>query len=114
MTVGDKLTISVIVPAYNAAHYLEKSLPPLLAMRERGEILEVIVVDDCSPDPTNIATAERLGATVVRMPVNGGPGAARNHAAKIAGGDILWLVDADVVAHEDAARVLRTAFGGEK
>lgn len=103
-------TISVIMPAYNAAHYLEKSLPPLIAMRERGEIAEVLVVDDCSPDPTNVATAEKLGATVVRMPQNGGPGAARNHAAKQAVGDILWLIDADVVAHDDSARLVRLSF----
>lgn len=102
--------ISVIMPAYNAAHYLELSLPPLIAMRERGEIVEVLVVDDCSPDPSNIATAQRLGATVIRMAKNGGPGAARNFAATGAKGDILWLVDADVVAHDDAAKILLKSF----
>ena len=109
----DKLTISIIVPAYNAAHYLEFSLPPLIAMRDRGEVEEVLVVDDCSPDPSNIETAERLGATVIRMTKNGGPGAARNYAAKLAKGDVLWLVDADVVAHDDAAMVLRRSFVGD-
>lgn len=111
---GGALTISVIMPAYNAAHYLESSLPPLIEMRNRNDILEVLVVDDCSPDPSNVETAERLGATVIKMPENGGPGAARNHAAKIAKGEVLWLVDADVVVHEDGARVLREAFSGEK
>lgn len=104
------LKISVIMPAYNAAHYLELSLPPLIAMRDRGEIAEVLVVDDCSPQASNIATAERLGATVIRMAKNGGPGAARNFAAASAKGDILWLVDADVVAHDDAARILLNSF----
>lgn len=107
------LKISVIMPAYNAAHYLERSLPPLIEMRARGELEEVLVVDDCSPDPSNIAAAGRLGATVIRMPKNGGPGAARNHAASIAKGDILWLVDADVVAHDNAAGILRSAFENE-
>lgn len=103
-------TISIIVPAYNAAHYLEVSLPPLIRMRDRSDILEVIVVDDCSPDPSNVATAERLGATVIKMPKNGGPGAARNLAARTARGDILWLVDADVVAHENGGSLIREAF----
>ncbi len=107
---ADAPSISVIVPAYNAAHYLERSLPPLIAMRDRGDIIEVLVVDDCSPDPSNIAAAERLGATVIRMARNGGPGAARNYAATLAKGDILWLVDADVVAHENGAAVLKRAF----
>lgn len=115
VTNRDKLlTISVIMPAYNAAHYLKLSLPPLIAMRDRGEVLEVLVVDDCSPDPSNVAMAQSLGATVVRMPSNAGPGAARNHAATIARGDILWLVDADVVAHDSGAVVLLKAFKDEK
>lgn len=111
---GLALKISVIMPAYNAAHYLELSLPPLIAMRERGDVEEVLVVDDCSPDPTNIAIAEKFGATVIRMQKNGGPGAARNYAAALAKGEILWLVDADVVAHETGAGVLRQSFVDEK
>lgn len=111
---GDRtLTISVIMPAYNAAHYLEISLPPLIAMRDRGEIAEILVVDDCSPDPTNIAVAEKFGATVIKMEKNGGPGAARNYAATLAKGDILWLVDADVAAHQSGAAVLKKAFADE-
>jgi glycosyltransferase involved in cell wall biosynthesis len=103
-------TISVIMPSFNAAHYMARSLPPLIAMRARGEVLEVIVVDDCSTDPSNIEMAARLGARVIRMPKNGGPGAARNHAVREAQGDIIWLVDADVVAHDDAALKVRAIF----
>ena len=110
----ETMTISVIMPAYNAAHYLEKSLPPLIAMRDRCEILEVLVVDDCSTQASNVETAERLGATVVKMAQNGGPAAARNHAAKLARGTILWLVDADVVAHENGAKILKGCFADEK
>jgi glycosyltransferase involved in cell wall biosynthesis len=106
-------TISVIMPSFNAAHYMERSLPPLIAMRERGEVLEVIVVDDCSTDPTNVETATRLGARVIRMPRNGGPGAARNHAVKEARGDIIWLVDADVIAHDDAAQKVGAVFADQ-
>lgn len=108
------LSISVIMPAYNAAHYLKRSLPPLIAMRERGEITEVLVVDDCSPDKSTAETAAEIGATVVQMAKNGGPGAARNYAAKLAKGDVIWLVDADVVAHENSASVLRASFEDEQ
>jgi cellulose synthase/poly-beta-1,6-N-acetylglucosamine synthase-like glycosyltransferase len=80
-------------------------------MRGRGEVEEVLVVDDCSTETSNIEVAERLGATIIRMARNGGPGAARNYAATIAKGDILWLVDADVIAHETGATVLKKAFG---
>jgi glycosyltransferase involved in cell wall biosynthesis len=106
--------ISVIVPAYNAAHYLVRSLPPLIAMRDRGEVAEVIVVDDCSPNSEGVEIARQLGATVLRMKQNGGPGAARNLAAKEAAGDILWLVDADVVAHETGAALIKEAFADDR
>lgn len=102
--------ISVIVPAFNAAHYLERSLPPLIRLRERGEVVEVIVVDDCSTEASNVETASRLGASVLRMPKNGGPGAARNLAAMSSIGDVLWFVDADVVAHETGPRLLKETF----
>lgn len=103
-------TISVIMPAYNAAHYMEQSLPPLIAMKERGDILELIVVDDCSTEASNIETAVSLGANVIRMPKNGGPGAARNLAATKAKGDILWFVDADVIAHMSGPEQIGEAF----
>lgn len=105
-----ELSISVIMPAYRAAHYLERALPPLIALRDEGHLKEVIVVDDCSPEPSTVETARRLGATTLVMPVNAGPGAARNLAAREARGDILWLVDADVVAHGDGPEKIRAAF----
>jgi glycosyltransferase involved in cell wall biosynthesis len=102
-------TISVIMPAYKAATLLPKVLAPLIAMRDAGEIDEIIVVDDVSPDDT-AAVARQLGADVLVMPKNGGPGAARNLAATVAKGDILWLVDSDVIAHEGGGKIIRAAF----
>jgi len=106
-------TISVIMPAFNAAHYLERSLPPLIKLRDQQDVSEVIVVDDCSTDPANVETARRLGATIMSTPANGGPGAARNLAAKVATGAILWFVDADVVAHATGPGKIREALADE-
>ena len=105
-------SISVIMPAYNAVDYMKQSLPPLIAMRDRGEIEEVIVVDDQSTDDT-AAFAKSLGATVMQTPQNGGPGLARNLAAPEAKGDIIWLVDADVIAHEGGGLKIKDAFQDE-
>ena len=55
------LTISVVMPAYNAAHHMPRVLAPLLAMRDAGEVLEVLVVDDQSTDDT-AQIARDLGA----------------------------------------------------
>jgi glycosyltransferase involved in cell wall biosynthesis len=101
--------ISIIVPAYNATTFLQKSLPALLAMQARGEVLEVIVADDGSTDDT-AAYAQAVGARVLFNPKRGGPGAARNFAAPRAKGDILWFVDADVIAHAGGAAQIAKAF----
>ena len=106
---GARITISVVVPAFKAAHLLPRVLAPLMAMHRRGEVEEVIVVDDVSPDDT-AAIAANLGARIIVMDRNGGPGAARNRAAEEAKGDVLWFVDSDVIAWEDGAEKVRAAF----
>lgn len=103
------VTPSVIMPVYNGVPFLKKSLPPLVEMLRRGEVAEVVVVDDTSSDGT-VELARSLGATVVPSGGRLGPGGARNQAAVHAKGDVLWFVDADVVVHDDAARELVAAF----
>lgn len=102
-------SVSIIMPVYNGVAFLPKSLPPLVAMLRRGEVAELVVVDDTSTDAT-ASMARSLGAQVVPSGGRLGPGGARNQAARDAVGDILWFVDADVVVHDDAARELLAAF----
>jgi GT2 family glycosyltransferase len=106
------LSISVIMPVYNGAEFICLSLPPLLAMQQRGEVLEVIVIDDGSTDESK-QIAEQLGAVVVSSGGRMGPGGARNKAADIALGEFLWFVDADVVVHTDSARCLFKGFADQ-
>ena len=92
---------------YNAEPLIERCLVPLLAMRECGEIVEIIVVDDGSTDRSSEIVRSHPSVRLVAMEAQGGPGAARNLGARVATGTYLWFVDSDVVAAEDAARVLR-------
>lgn len=105
----EQSTISVVMPAYNAAHHLPRVLPPLIEMLQAGEVAEVLVVDDQSTDNT-AALAGEMGARVLVTPKNGGPGLARNLAAEHAIGDILWLVDSDVIAWPGGAEKILDAF----
>jgi glycosyltransferase involved in cell wall biosynthesis len=95
---------------YNAERFIKRCLTPLLAMRERGEIVEIIVVDDGSTDRSSEIVRSHPSVRLVTMKAQGGPGAARNLGARVATGTYLWFVDSDVVAAEDAARVLRATY----
>ena len=73
--------ISVIVPVYDVAEYLPGCLDSILTA-DAG--LEVIAVDDASPDGSGAILDERAAADprlrVVHLERNGGQGAARNLA----------------------------------
>ncbi len=97
-------SMAAIMPAYNAAAYLEQSLPPLLDA-EAG-LAEVIVVDDGSTDGTG-ALAARRGARVLRLDPTAGAAAARNAGARATQGDILVFVDADSVVQPGTLAALR-------
>ncbi len=86
-------TISVIIPAYNAAPHIARAIES--ALTQTHAPLEVLVIDDGSKDRTAEAV-EAFGAPVrlVRK-TNGGPASARNLGAGMARGTWLALLDAD-------------------
>ena len=105
--------ISVIMPCYNRAHDLIRTLQAF--DRQRGtESFELIAIDDCSTDRTPEVLRSyqpRLyNLKVLRQDVNQGPAAARNRGLELAlaplvlfvGDDILpdrYLVEAHLAAH---------------
>ncbi len=88
--------VSVIVPAYNAERYIERTLRSALDQTYRE--LEVIVVDDGSTDDT-AAVVEAVKATDKRVQLirqeNAGVAAARNAAIAAASGRYVAPLDAD-------------------
>ncbi|WP_406565943.1 glycosyltransferase [Allitabrizicola rongguiensis] len=96
----------MIMPAYNATRFLDRSLAAVLTLQRQGTVEEVIVVDDGSTDGT-AAQARDLGARVIQMAHQAGPAAARNRGSKEASGQILWFVDSDVAVHPDAGEVMQ-------
>jgi len=89
-------TVSVITPAYNVAPYLPDAIESVLG-QTFGD-LELIIVDDGSPDSTfDIAAgyARRDRRVRVLRQNNGGISTARNHAMRVAGGSFFAILDSD-------------------
>ncbi len=87
--------VSIIVAAFNAEQHIEHALASALAQTDVS--LEVIVSDDASTDRT-VAVVEAVSddrLRLVKLSMNGGPGAARNAAIEVARGEWLAVLDAD-------------------
>jgi glycosyltransferase involved in cell wall biosynthesis len=87
------LKISIVIPVHNGGEIFAQCLDSLQQCIPADT--EVIVVDDGSID-NSAQLAQIFGAKVVTLPTNGGPARARNIGAKIAQGDLLLFIDADV------------------
>jgi glycosyltransferase involved in cell wall biosynthesis len=91
-------TIGVVIPAYNAARWIDASLAGVAAQEVAPH--RVVVVDDASTDGTaEIARrwAAVLPLEVVRMECNAGAGAARSVAIECLDTDLVAFLDADDV-----------------
>ena len=103
--------LSVVVPAYDVAAYLPACLDSVLAQSSSlGRVgLEVVVVDDGSPDDSG-AIAESYAARDPRVRVvhteNRGLGAARNEGFQHVTGDLLAFADSDDVVPPGAYAAL--------
>jgi glycosyltransferase involved in cell wall biosynthesis len=103
--------VSVVVPAYDVERYLPESLDSLLA--QQGVDLEVVVVDDGSPDRSGEiadAYAARDGRVQVLHVPNGGLGSARNVGTERATGDLLGFLDSDDVLPPGALATLAASL----
>ena len=97
---------SVIVPAFQAADFLPRTLRALRECRPPVGGFELIVVDDGSPDAT-AEVASRYADRVLRQAQPaGGASRARNAGAAVARGEWLLFVDADVAVHTDTMQRL--------
>lgn len=102
------ITVSVIIPAYNASATIGRTLTALKTQNYSGAF-EVIVVDDGSVDNTADMVASLTGVRYVRQD-NAGPACARNHGARLAQGEFLAFTDSDCVPHPDWISQLMAGF----
>lgn len=93
------ISISVVVPAYNAARTLASCLEALEGQTKRRDRYEIIVIDDGSTDRT-AEIAQRHDVRLIRQS-NAGPAAARNRGAEAARGELLLFTDSDCAPAAD-------------
>jgi glycosyltransferase involved in cell wall biosynthesis len=86
-------SVSVVVPAYNAAPFLRAALDSVLAQTE--PVAEVLVVDDGSTDATAEIAAGYAAPVRLLRQENAGVSAARNHGIREARGEWIAFLDAD-------------------
>ncbi|MFF7449289.1 MULTISPECIES: CDP-glycerol glycerophosphotransferase family protein [unclassified Streptomyces] len=99
---------SVIVPAYEVQAYLHACLDSALSQSYAD--LELIAVDDCSPDACGAIIDEFAARDPRVRPVhlaeNRGRGGARNAGLAVATGDYLIFLDGDDTLAPDALRAI--------
>lgn len=94
--------VSVIVPTYNCAHYLEAAVESVFG--QTYSALECIVIDDGSTDQTNEILAKlsaRFPSLITAKKVNGGLSSARNLGLRLCSGDFVSFLDADDILLPD-------------
>jgi len=112
---GRNTLVTIVVPVYNVERYIEACLVSLQAQTHRK--LEIIVVDDGSPDGS-IAIAKAIAAKDKRIRIvrqeNQGLGPARNTGVAHARGKLLAFVDSDDEMHPRAIEVMVAALTHSK
>jgi glycosyltransferase involved in cell wall biosynthesis len=102
-----RLSVSVVVPAYNEEHVIGRCLEALLAQTEPLD--EIIVVDNNSTDGTAKVLAQYAGLTVVTE-TRKGITYARTAGFNAATSSVIARIDADTVVSPTWAATLRTEF----
>jgi glycosyltransferase involved in cell wall biosynthesis len=88
--------VSLYIPAYNAAGFLNASIDALLSQTLPPD--EILVVDDGSRDATVDVVSRYKEAKLIRHDRNRGLAAARNTAVRAARNELVGSVDADCAA----------------
>ena len=87
------ISISVVIPAYNAAKSISRTIESVLAQSRRAD--EIIVVDDGSTDQTARRIKEFGSDVCYIYQENAGPSVARNRGIEAAGSEWIAFLDAD-------------------
>jgi glycosyltransferase involved in cell wall biosynthesis len=109
---GGKKRISIVLPVYNGARYLDRVLAHIEA--STFENYELIVVDDCSDDGSGDIVKRHRVDRYVRNDRRMEAGYSRNLGARLACGEILLFMDADILIARDTLQKIAAFFQGRQ
>jgi glycosyltransferase involved in cell wall biosynthesis len=109
------MKVSIVIPCYNEKDTIEKVVE---AVRDAPlNTKEIIVVDDCSQDGTQVLLRDKISELVDQViyhPVNRGKGAALRSGFAAATGDLILVQDADLeYSPEDYPVLLEPLMSGK-
>ena len=101
---ANQMKASILIPAFNAAAFLEETLKSCI-LQGTETVLEIVVVDDHSEDTTlDVATSFAKAHPQFNFVIERNPGkgacAARNRAFALASGEAIQWLDADDILGE--------------
>ncbi len=95
------MKVSVVIPNWNGKHLLAKNLPSVLAAKEfkKNKILEIIIVDDYSTDGSvnYLQKSFKQEVRLIKQTKNRGFSYSVNHGVRMAKGDLVCLLNTDVL-----------------
>lgn len=112
------MLVSIIIPIYNVEEYIERCL--LSVLNQTYSNLEIILVNDCTPDNTMSKVNDVLHDNthdtqiyIINHEENQGLSAARNTGLNLAKGEYVFFLDSDDAITLDCIEVLVNASQGE-
>jgi len=103
--------VSVIIPAWNEAKSIAKTIKSIIASDYPKGKLEILVIDDGSKDNT-LAIAKKFKSKMVKVYAkkNGGKGSALNYGIDRCTGEVIFTMDADSMAEPQCIKNMTKYF----
>jgi len=109
--------ISIVIPNFNGKDLLEKNLPFIIKAKEnkKNNIKEIIIVDDASTDDSvNFLKENYKKIELIIHSQNKGFASSVNSGARVAKGDLVCLINTDVVVSKIFLETMSEDFADER
>lgn len=109
--------VTILIVCWNGEEFLEKNLPQVLraASNPKNKVEEILVVDDCSSDNSvNFLTESYPSIKIIRHEKNLGYAASCNTGMKNAKGELVAILNLDVIPAKDFLVSTIPKFSDEK